>query len=464
MSRASNGIANANLSLGNDDSAIQYLNKALEYAREADSKLTESRSLNDLGHIHRRKGDIETALKFYTQSLEMRRELDYLQGITTSLMDIGSLKTELKHFDEAEASIKEALEPSTRIKAKVKISRAYLLLHELYHAQQNYQSALDYFVKHHKIDKKIFQDESTKQLSTLKDAHQAETIRKEAEINRLKNIELKEKNTELEQTLKRLSAAQAQLIQSGKTSALGKLVAGIVHEFNTPTGVINSSIDVLDRALKKLPNIINESLKSKSNLSHNGLSKVLAVIEQNSNTNRIATKRIIEIIKNLKNFTRLDEAAVQYINIEDSLDTVVELLKMDTPNNVSFVKEYGGVPRIKCMAADINQVFMNLLTNALHELKEGGKIVIKTQLQSRQISISITDNGKGIQPENIETLFEPGFTEKGSRVQMRSGLYTSSNIINNHQGTIEVYSIINQETTFVVTLPLKGLVKESLLN
>jgi len=242
------------------------------------------------------------------------------------------------------------------------------------------------------------------------------------------------------------------------------LVAGIVHEFNTPTGVINSSIDVLDRALKKLPNIINESLKSKSNLSHNGLSKVLAVIEQNSNTNRIATKRIIEIIKNLKNFTRLDEAAVQYINIEDSLDTVVELLKMDTPNNVSFVKEYGGVPRIKCMAADINQVFMNLLTNALHELKEGGKIVIKTQLQSRQISISITDNGKGIQPENIEPLFEPGFTEKGSRVQMRSGLYTSSNIINNHQGAIEVYSIINQETTFVVTLPLKGLVKESLLN
>jgi len=317
LSRALNGIGNAKFQVGEYETASDYINKALNFARNGGNEFTESRSLNDLGHIYRGKGDMDTALDYYNQSLSMRKRLEYSQGIITSLLDLSSLKIELELFDEAKSLINESLVISKKIKAKVKISRAHLLFHELYITTKKYKFALKHFVAHHEIDKKIFQDDADKQLSTLKAAHEAENTRKETEIHRLKNIELKDKNKKLEQTLKKLNAAQAQLIQSGKTSALGKLVAGIVHEFNTPTAVITSSMDVIDRALIKLPEVINKEITagSSGNSNGNGLTKVLEILDQNSSANQIATKRIIDIVRNLRNFTRLDEAPVQRICI-----------------------------------------------------------------------------------------------------------------------------------------------------
>jgi len=264
---------------------------------------------------------------------------------------------------------------------------------------------------------------------------------------------LKTKNEQLEQTLDQLNATQAQLIQSGKMVALGQLVAGIAHEINTPIGAIKSAADVFERVTAKVMQIL-ESDEVPDNIKNN--KELLAAIEalkQNTQNTVIGTDRILKIIHSLKNFTRLDEASFQKANIHDGLDSTLTLLEHDIKDGIRVVKEYGLIPEIYCYPNELNQVFMNLLMNGLQAIKEKGTLTIKTQTDDGHIKIKISDTGKGIPQEKIEQLFEPGFTNKHSRVRMRTGLYTSYNIVHKHKGAIKVESELGNGTSFIISIP-----------
>ncbi len=264
------------------------------------------------------------------------------------------------------------------------------------------------------------------------------------------NEELIASNISLEQAYNELRQAEIQLVQQEKMASLGQLSAGIAHEINTPMGAINCNMDVS----KKIISLINSELL---NLESQKPKQLLQKLDELNEINIMACKRITNIVKSLKSFARLDDQDVfQQINIHDDIDNTLILLNNRLKNNVEVLKEYGELPRIKCYASQLNQVFMNLLVNAVEAIPESGKIWIKTHADNNNIVyISIKDNGIGIKSEYLEKIFSPGFTTKGVGVGTGLGLAITYDIIKRHGGTILVYSEYGKGAEFIVELPIQ---------
>jgi signal transduction histidine kinase len=256
------------------------------------------------------------------------------------------------------------------------------------------------------------------------------------------------------EALNRLNSAQAQLISAGKMAALGNLVAGITHEINTPIGTINSATDIFNRGITKIIRIL-ESDDGAENINNNKILKeTIHILQQNIQNNVAATDRIVRVLESVKNFTRLDEAKLQKADIHKGIDSTLILIEHELKDRIKLIKDYGSIPEVLCYPGELNQMFMNLLVNAVQAIKAEGTITINTSLEDRHIKIRISDTGVGIAPEKLNHLFEPGFTSKQSRIQMRTGLYTSYNIVHKHQGEIHVYSEVGKGTTFTIVLPV----------
>jgi len=451
QARALNGIGNCHLQLGKCKRALVYQKQSLKILRDIEHRMSESRTLNDIGLVYQKFGQPEEALKYHRQSLGIRRELQYLVGQTTTLMDLGDLYRKQAQLDQALDFYQQALKISEQIIAKPKIVRAQKALAEIYESLGDYRKAFEHIKAYHEIEEEVFHEDAEQRLKHLKAAYQLEASKKESEIYRLRNVELKQKNDQLHDTIRELNAAQAQLIQSGKMVALGNLVAGIVHEINNPLGVIKSSNDLCGRVAKKILNLLNSDPDA-SELQKQ-LNKSLAILHQNTHTNTVATERIIKIINSLKNFARLDEAEFQKADIHEGLDNTLNLLGYEMPGTMKIIKEYGELPALYVNPGELNQVFMNLLMNAIQATPKNGKISIQTRAQNGHAVIRISDTGKGIPEEKLSRLFEPAFTSDHSRIKMRTGLYTSYNIIHRHEGEIAVKSKVGEGTTFTIRIP-----------
>lgn len=266
------------------------------------------------------------------------------------------------------------------------------------------------------------------------------------------NIGLEKK---VEERTRELKEAQAQLVHSEKMAALGQLVAGVAHEINTPVGSINSNTDVLGRTLNKLTSEIHR-IEPACAQKHPLVKKYVDVIAELAEVNAIASERITAIVKSLRNFARLDEAEVQNADLLECLDTTLVLLHHETKNRIRIEKDYGEIPGVKCRANHINQVFMNILVNAIQSIKGEGEIRIRTRQVQDRVRIEIQDSGKGIRPEDIDKIFNPGFTTKGVGVGTGLGLSICHQIIEEHRGSINVSSEPGIGTTFVIELPISG--------
>jgi signal transduction histidine kinase len=275
------------------------------------------------------------------------------------------------------------------------------------------------------------------------------------EYNRAENlvVNLKETNSALESTLNQLQKTQAELIQSEKMAALGKVVAGVAHELNTPIGAINSAIDVSSRSVRKILDVLATSRTFDEIKNSKQLEKSLNTLQSNNPVTLAASERISKIVSSLKSFARLDEAEFQKADIQEGLDSTLTLIEPDFKGRIYVVKEYGDIPQIACFSGELNQVFMNLLTNAVQAIKEKGTITIRTFLENDNVHVQIEDTGTGIPPEQIDALFDPVFAKRGMRVKAGLGLFTSHNIVQKHQGQIKVESEVGKGSTFTVVLP-----------
>jgi AhpD family alkylhydroperoxidase len=266
--------------------------------------------------------------------------------------------------------------------------------------------------------------------------------------------QLKEKVSRLQRLLKELEATQAQLVQSEKMAALGKLVAGLAHEMNTPLGAIRSSADVFARSIA---NIIDE-LESARSIDEARSSKrfqgSLSALQRDLPVTTVAVERITRIVTGLRGFVHLDEAPFQKADIHECLDSVLSLMDHEFGSRVEVTRDYGNLPLIECYPGELNQVFMNLLTNAVQAIEDTGTITIRTVVKDSDITIQITDSGVGISPDDMQHLFEPNFTRKGARVKASLGLFTSHNIVQKHGGEIQVDSNLGDGSAFTVVLPM----------
>ena len=167
-----------------------------------------------------------------------------------------------------------------------------------------------------------------------------------------------------------------------------------------------------------------------------------------------ASDRVIKITQKLKNFARLDMKEFHEADINELLENTLTLLNHKFKNRISVLKSFEEIPKIPCYANQLTQMFMNIITNASEAIKEKGTITIQTTKEKDSIFVRISDNGVGIEKENLRNIFNPGFTTKGVGVGTGLGLSMSYRIIKAHKGTIEVRSEFGKGTDIIVTLPI----------
>ena len=259
-----------------------------------------------------------------------------------------------------------------------------------------------------------------------------------AVIRTLLTENVKKQNKKLRKALKELEETQLQLINSEKLASLGQLVAGVAHEINTPLGSINSNNEMLKRIIEK-----------------NAVCENVDIIRDLNEIDGVAVKRISNIVKSLKKFVRLDEAEQQPADINKELDLTLQLINHEVKNKVTVIKNYSELPLVNCYVNMLNQVFMNLLVNACHSIKEKGEIVITTSVVKKMLVVSIKDNGCGIPEKNKDKIFNVGFTTKGIGAGTGLGLAISQKIIDKHKGSISFTSKVGEGTEFIVKIPCK---------
>lgn len=282
------------------------------------------------------------------------------------------------------------------------------------------------------------------------------------------NQKLEKSNLELHKLYKDLQDTQSQLVQSEKMASLGQLVAGIAHELNNPISYIYANMKELENygiAINRIMKILAK--EQDLNQLQEKLSYTLRSLHKEFDLNFIqediqsliresleGSRRVKEVVQNLRNFSRLDEAAFKTVDLHEGLESTLLLLNNEIKNRITVHKEYGDLPQIYCNAGNINQVFMNILLNAVQAIKENGNIWIKTHSVRNAAEIEIRDDGRGIPHKFQSKIFDPFFTTKPVGKGTGLGLSISYNIIQKHGGTIKVNSKEGKGTTFIISLPL----------
>ena len=293
--------------------------------------------------------------------------------------------------------------------------------------------------------------------------------------------ELNNKNAFLEKTLCDLKEAQSQLVQSEKMSSLGQLVAGIAHEINNPVNFIHGNVTHANEYVKDLLKLVEvyqqcyldpcpEVEKILEDIDFDFLVEDFPRLLRSM---QIGTDRIQEIVLSLKNFSRMDESETKAVDIHDGIESTLVILqhrlkaKPDHPE-IEITKDYGQLPLIDCYAGQLNQVFINLLANAIDALEERdaqrspsdsfshpSALHIRTEMiASDRVKISIADNGTGIPAKVQKRLFDPFFTTKPIGKGTGLGLSISYKIIvEKHGGEIRCISLPGQGTEFVIEIP-----------
>jgi signal transduction histidine kinase len=268
--------------------------------------------------------------------------------------------------------------------------------------------------------------------------------------------QIQELNVGLEQKVKErtrhLRAAQAKLVESEKQASLGRLVAGVAHEFNNPIGAVHSSNSTIQTGLKRLEKLVSESEISPPDRSK--MDKLISVIEECRQVNNQGAERLADIVQRMKGFVQLDEAALQKVDIHEGLDDTLAMLPYDKIENVSIIREYGDLPNVTCYSARMNQVFYNILINGAEAVTDHGQIRIKTESDGEHVIVRFKDNGIGIKKEDLDKIFEPGFTTRGVGVGTGLGLTIAYQVIQDHQGEIEVESRVGEGTEVRLRIPV----------
>lgn len=281
---------------------------------------------------------------------------------------------------------------------------------------------------------------------------------------------LRDKKVELEATLDQLKKAQSQLIQSEKLASLGILLAGIAHEINNPVNFIYAGVNSIIKDFEDIKVVIDgiDDLE-KNSIGNTSLSKKIEelknerefdlayeAINETLQDIKLGATRIKEIIEGLSRFSRLETEDWKLANLHEEIDNVLILLKNKYKHNIEIVKDYDpSLPVLECYPGKLNQVFMNIINNAIDAIEDKrGKITIKTGVSSGMVNVVIKDTGTGIGKEAKPKIFDPFFTTKEAGFGLGLGLAISYSIIQEHNGEITVKSESGKGTEFTVRIPV----------
>ena len=291
--------------------------------------------------------------------------------------------------------------------------------------------------------------------------------------------ELNQKNQDLSDTLAQLKQTQTQLIQTEKMSSLGQMVSGVAHEINNPINFIYGNLSHADEYCKSLLHLIDQYQhyypqpvepiqRDIEAMDFEFLKDDLKKLFQSM---RVGADRIRQLVLSLRNFSRLDEADMKPVDIHEGIDSTLLILQHRLKEKsghaaIKIIKEYGQLPLVTCFASQLNQVFMNILSNAIDALDDtitsngqtgqvqSPTIWIRTQLvDSNTITIRIADNGPGMSAEVKKHLFDPFFTTKPVGKGTGLGLSISYSIVEKHGGQLTVASEPGKGSEFLISIP-----------
>jgi len=307
-------------------------------------------------------------------------------------------------------------------------------------------------------------------------ATQEQIIRMNRELEQRvteRTADLEASNRKLEKAYAELKAAQSQMLHQEKMASIGQLAAGVAHEINNPIGFMLSNLSTLDKYVERLlefgrsqeemsaalargdvtePHLALENLTElRKKMKIDLISEdIISLIDESKD----GGERVKKIVQNLKSFARLDEVEHQETDLNEGLDRTINIVWNELKYKAELHKQYGDIPKIKCYGGQLNQVFMNILVNAVQAIDGHGVISVRTWHGGGMVYIAIADTGTGMPPEVANRIFEPFYTTKEVGKGTGLGLSISYEIIKKHNGAISVASEVGKGTTFTIAIPV----------
>ncbi len=492
------------------DEGLNCLLKALDIFQKVQGMSHIIDTYEELGYLYRSIDQGEQAKRSFLKGLEMGKEVNSIGKMARLHLELGLLYKEEGQLQLAKENLEASLRNSLESQSLANIIRAYEQLSLIAEENGEYQQAHQLYKAYTQIKDSLYSQDYSQQLAQIKTAY--ETEQKEQEIANLKQEtawRLRERRAfiagviilfvltlaligafrqrnlaysrtlaeqektqsllqEKEQLLQDLKSAQGHLVQSEKMASLGQLTAGIAHEINNPINFMASNVhalkldfDDLKKLLAKVKALSDQSPKSELlkdivtlnhqldiNYLEEEISQLIEGIERGAS-------RTQNIVIGLRTFSRRSGEEFVPADLHRGLDATLTILNNKISPNANIIKDYGTIPLVACQFDRINQVFMNVLNNAIDAIGKAGTLEIKTWADPKSVFITIQDDGPGMSQETIERIFEPFFTTKEVGKGTGLGLSISYGIIQQHGGMISATSELGKGARFTIQIPIE---------
>ncbi|EJN22459.1 MULTISPECIES: ATP-binding protein [Pseudomonas] len=285
-----------------------------------------------------------------------------------------------------------------------------------------------------------------------------------------RTAQFKQASEALQREIDERKQLESQLVQSEKLASLGQLAAGVAHEINNPIGFISSNLGALDGYFKQLQDMLDAYREAENAIGSSEVIEQLSQLRERVELDFLREDipllikeskegigRVGQIVKDLKDFSRVDSNQEwQWTNLHQGIESTLNIVANELKYKADVVKEFQQLPDIECLPSQINQVIMNLIVNASQAMgPERGTITLRTGLEGETVSIEVADTGIGIEPDNLQKIFDPFYTTKPVGQGTGLGLSLSYGIVKKHQGDISVRSEVGVGSTFRVELPVR---------
>lgn len=354
---------------------------------------------------------------------------------------LGRLLIERGALDEAERELNDGLgRIAGNSVSSIAEAAAHEALAELHESRGALPSALEHLRKAVALRQRMAQQDGRNKLAQVEVRAAMEAARKDAEIHKLRFVEL--------------HGMQSKLVEAEKMALLGKLSAGTAHELNTPLGVLRSNAQSMTSATKRLVSLLEHSGELGDQVK-----KLGAVLESCARTTQAATDRIAAIAASFQRFAQPDQAGVRAFDVREGLESALSVLMPTLPQGVQIERRFDDVPKIEGWSREVNHAFFTVIQNAAESIDGAGVVSIETTATPEHVLVRVRDTGRGMNEQEVHQLFDVAWSSGGARAKMRMGLSAAYATLQKHGGEIEVESAVGQGTTLTFVFPRPGVAR-----